>query len=439
MTPLVLIPAFFGSLLFDRRSSRYLPFDHETTTLLRRAIARPAGELIDELGDPTHAEQRAACIDFVEYFEQRGMFRPDGRLAARELIPTSELPRDHLLGPLAVHLEIIAACNLRCTHCFAGELPRKTELSLVEMQRLFTQLAALGSFRLGLTGGEPLLRKDLLDILDAATEAGLHPCLTTNGLLIDETLARELGRRELVWLNVSLEGATALTNDRVRGLGTFTQVKHKLKLLAEHARFTLAFTLTSDNLDEVEACAGLARDVGAHTAVFRPLYPVGLARERLDMMPSFTGYQLALARLEGAVAEHGQLHAVDPFSPQSRSDTAARTHANLGCGAANLVASISATGEVNPCSFLGSDYDAGNLRTRPFVDIWNDSQIFQRLRNTSGPACESTGSFTGGCRARALAFNGDAEAADPWHEQWIASQRTGVAPLANLHLDREPS
>ncbi|MCA9687422.1 MAG: LON peptidase substrate-binding domain-containing protein, partial [Myxococcales bacterium] len=154
---------------------------------------------------------------------------------------------------------------------------RKASLSVDDCDRLFAELASLGSFRLGLTGGEPLLRKDLLEILDAATDRGLHPCLTTNALLIDETMARELGRRDLVWLNVSLEGATARSNDRVRGLGTFTEVKRRLRLLAEHARFTLAFTITRDNAEEVEACAALAHELGAHTAVFRPLYPVGVA------------------------------------------------------------------------------------------------------------------------------------------------------------------
>src|SRR5690606_17091124 len=375
---------------------------------------------------------RAALIDFVEYFEELGMFRPDGRLAAVEL--DADPPADHLLGPLAVHLEIIAACNLRCTHCFAGPLPRKTELSLAEMDRLFAELAALGSFRLGLTGGEPLLRKDLLDIVDAATGHGLHPCLTTHGLVIDETIARELGQRELVWLNVSLEGATARSNDRVRGLGTFTEVKRRLRILAEHARFTLAFTITADNVDEVEACAALARELGAHTAVFRPLYPVGIARERLEMMPSFAGYREALARLSGSAPDDARLRAIDPFSPQARIDTAARTHQNLGCGAANLVASVSAPGDVNPCSSLGNASDGGTQRDRSFVEIWHDSQSFQRLRQTSGQACGGDG-FAGGCRARALAFNGDVDAADPWHDEWQKT-RTGLAPLANVHVQR---
>lgn len=425
--PLVLIPEHFGSLIFDRRSARYLPFDHETTALWRRSIDEPVFALIDEVT----GEQRAARIDFVEYFEQLGMFRADGRLAAVEL--RADPPSDHLLGPLAVHLEIIAACNLRCTHCFAGELPRKTELTLAEMDRLFAELASLGSFRLGLTGGEPLLRKDLFDIIDAATGQGLHPSLTTNGLLIDETIARELGKRELVWLNVSLEGASARSNDRVRGLGTFTEVKRRLRVLAEHARFALAFTITADNQGEVEACAELARELGAQTAAFRPLYPVGIARTRLDMMPSFAGYRDALARLSKSALEDARLRGVDPFSPQARLDTAARTQQSPGCGAGNLVASVSASGEVNPCSFLGSEFDSGNIRERSFADIWHASQVFQRLRSSSGKACGER--FAGGCRARALAYHGDADAPDPWHDEWLQT-RSELAPLTNVHVER---
>lgn len=417
--PLVLIPQYFGSLVFDRRSSRYMPFDHAATAALRGALELGVGALI---GRETDDARRSLLIDFFEYFERLGWLRPDGSLAARALV--AEPPPDHLLGPLAVHLEIVAACNLRCTHCFAGELPRRADLTLAELEPLFAELASLGSFRLGLTGGEPLLRKDLLDVLDAASDAGLHPCLTTNGLLIDERLARELGKRELVWLNVSLEGATALTNDRVRGLGTFTAVKQKLRLLAEHARFTLAFTITSNNADEVEACAALARELGAHTAVFRPLYPVGVAREHPELMPSFSQYSQALARLSG------DLHAIDPFSPQHRRDAQARTHANTGCGAANLVASISASGEVNPCSFLGREFDGGNLRERSFRAIWTDSHAFARLRGSSGSAC----GFAGGCRARALAAHGSVDAPDPWHDEWLAGA-LAQPPLANVHVE----
>src|SRR5262249_54723008 len=255
-----------------------------------------------------------AIEDFFDCFYERGFFGLDGRLAADVL--AVDVPADHLVGPLAVHLEIVGACNLTCTHCFAGELPRNHHpLRLSAMDSLFGDLARLGSCRLGLPGGEPLLRKDLLDILDAATGHGLHPCLTTNGLLLTEELAREMGRRPLVWLNVSLEGPSAESNDAVRGAGTFAAVVDKFKLLPRHARFTLAFTVMRTNAHLVRQCADLAYEVGAHTAVFRPLYPVGTALQHLDLMPSFAQYTDALSELAGMDNPGVDLHGLDPFSP----------------------------------------------------------------------------------------------------------------------------
>src|SRR5262249_43190829 len=158
--------------------------------------------------------------------------------------------------PLAVHLEVIASCNLKCTHCFADVLPRReTPLTLEELDKLFESMAKMGSFRLGLTGGEPLMRRDLFEIIDLATSHGLHPCITTNALLLTEAIAQEFGKRDLVWLNVSLEGATADSNDLIRGQGVFERVTEKLQVLRKYARFTLAFTVTHHNYAEVEACA----------------------------------------------------------------------------------------------------------------------------------------------------------------------------------------
>ena len=130
----------FGSLVFDRRTSRYAPFDHDTTSILRRAAQIGWFGTIAE--EPDH-ERQALLADFLDHFEREGFFRADGRFAG--VVLDVEPPRDHLVGPLAVHLEVIAACNLRCTHCFAGELPRKADLTLAEMDGLFGDLARLGS------------------------------------------------------------------------------------------------------------------------------------------------------------------------------------------------------------------------------------------------------------------------------------------------------
>jgi radical SAM protein with 4Fe4S-binding SPASM domain len=330
-------------------------------------------------------------------------------------------PAGHLSGPLAVHLEIVGACNLKCVHCFAGDLPRNgAALSLAEMDALFAVFARLGSFRLGLTGGEPLLRRDLFDIMDAAVARGLHPCLTSNGLLITERVARDFGRREFVWLNISLDGASAATNDRIRGAGTFDRVLEKLRILGRHARFTIAFTIMSTNAGEVEACGALAREVGAHAAVFRPLYPVGIAARHPELMPTYAQYADALERLAG------DLHLIDRFSPQSRGRQQSKITLNNGCGAGNLVCSISVEGDVNPCSFLGPAQNAGNVRDTPFEEIWDSSAGFARLRS-----CKAE-EFCGGCRARSQAATGSIHKRDPWYEE--SQRHASLHPMNNVEV-----
>lgn len=427
--PLVLIPQHFGSLVFDRRTSKYLPFDAEATALLLRLRETRIDTVLQETADP---DRRLEIERFFEHFYGRGFFTLDGRFAGTAL--DLEVPEDHLAGPLALHLEIVAACNLTCTHCFAGTLPRREPpLTMAELDRLFGEMAALGTFRLGLTGGEPLLRKDLFEVIDLAVSHGLHPCLTTNGLLITEEIARQFGRRDLVWLNVSLEGATAEVNDPIRGAGTFYRVMERLKLLRQHARFTLAVTIMRPNLHEIEACAELAYEVGAQTAVFRPLYPVGTAREHLELMPTFAEYNDALSRLAG-MGEEGEFEfcAIDPFSPHLRRETQSVIHQNYGCGAGNSVCSVSVSGEVNPCSFLGPSFVAANVRGQSLAEIWHRSQTFQEIRALAIQEPESstgeTATFSGGCRARALVLNGSVDAPDPW----IAAQveQEGVGPAA---------
>jgi radical SAM protein with 4Fe4S-binding SPASM domain len=288
----------------------------------------------------------------------------------------------------------------------------------------------LGTFRLGLTGGEPLLRKDLFDILDSAKARGLHPCLTTNGLLITEESARAFGQRELVWLNVSLEGPSAAVNDAVRGPGTFAAVLDKLKILRRHARFTLAFTIMRTNAHLVRQCAELAYEVGAHTAVFRPLYPVGTALHHLELMPSFMLYRGALEELASMDAHGLDLRALDPFGPVQRAGKQPRIHTSHTCGAGQHVCSVSVQGDVSPCSFLGPAFQGGNIRETPFAAIWRQSQQFVRMRRPN----EGEG-FQGGCRARAQTFTGSVDAADPWFDEYKHNGELRLHPGCNVEVE----
>jgi MoaA/NifB/PqqE/SkfB family radical SAM enzyme len=188
-----------------------------------------------------------------------------------------------------------------------------------------------------------------------------------------------------------------------------------LLLLREHARFTLAFTVTRASAREIEACARLAAEVGASAAVFRPLYPVGRACSSPELMPDYQDYIDGIARL-GSL--DGELEVMEPFGPLARASSQARVYTGPGCGAANLVASISCTGVVNPCSFLGPAFDAGSIRERSFAEIWHDSPVFVDMRGGEGE-------FEAGCRARAQALSGGADRPDPWFVAWKERAHAG--------------
>ncbi|MFO0557204.1 MAG: radical SAM protein [Polyangiales bacterium] len=401
--PWVLVPQWFGSILFERATARHFPFDHEITALLRRAVDAP----ID--ASAVSDDRRAGFDAFVSEFYDRGLFTIDLRFDGEivELTP----PHGHLTGPLVTHLEVNSVCNLRCVHCFAGELPRKERpLELAELEALFRDMASIGALRLALSGGEPLMRKDLYELVDLAIAQGIRTSITTNGTFLDEHHARELARRDLLWLSVSLDGATRATNDAIRGSGVYDLVIERTRALRGRVPFSLAMTVTSTNAHEAKAFGALARSLGASAAVLRPLYPTGLAAQRLDLVPSFSQYRRALEELnDGASLDEGCSLDAEPYGPAQRALDGATVVTNLGCGAGTTLAAISASGVVSPCSFLGPAFDGPSVRDEPFSSIWNRSRAFQQFRSPT-----TLDRFDGGCRARALAHSGDAFATDPW-------------------------
>lgn len=459
--PLVLVSQHFGSIVYSRHSHRIFPFDRDATDLLLALKSKPLESVLNERtcrrdADAPREERaplRSAIVDFYTRWQTHGFFSADRQFQGYVIAEDSP-PRHCLRGPLTVHLEVTRGCNLRCAHCFAAqrsapaqsdcsmagdsavpgparraervrvlsvgsEAAKWHELTVAELEGLFAELAQIGTFRLGITGGEPLLRRDIIDIIDCAADHGLSPCLTTNGTLITDDLARALARRSLAWLNVSLEGASAETNDVVRGDGSFESTMQGIRRLSGICDYSIAFTLMKPNAHEAGDCVSLARQLGARAAVFRPCYPVGRASECPELLPSFEQYSSALASLAAACEQAGsEFCSAHAWGPHTRYDTQARVFPNFGCGAANTVCSVSASGDVSPCSFLGPAFLAGSIRQHSIAAIWRSSAVFQQMRRLEPPdkcgACARYDECGGGCRARALAHDGSVGGADPW-------------------------
>lgn len=411
----VLIPAHFGSLLYARSRHEYIPYDHFTTDVIKAAASSSLLELPEALANQLSTAQMDA---FHTLGKRLAFLDGKGRFLGR-VIDTPP-PPDRLLGPLTLHLSVTTECDLKCRHCFSTaemEGPGGAPLTLFEMESLFDECVELGCMRVALTGGEPLNRPDLFEIIDALAIRGIDPCLTTNGMRIDAAVAGELARRPVAWINVSLEGATATTNDAVRGEGTFETVTANLKkYMKGRVRYALSITLNRLNVKELHLLPKLARELGAEALMMRAVYPVGNGAENRDLHLTFEEYERALKELR----ETGHEVKVVPTSCEmmETDDDLAVIFENFGCAAGNTVATVYHDGRVSPCSLIEDGVEPDNLREKSLAEIWGSGRGFTAIRSIEAPdecaSCHVYESCSGGCRARAWGAYGKIDAVDPW-------------------------
>ena len=306
-----------------------------------------------------------------------------------------------LRAPVNVTWEITGACNLRCAHCLSAGLrsQRRGELDLDQCRTLLDELARMQVFQVNFGGGEPFLRDDFLEILHYAHHHGITTCVSTNGTLLDEVLVDALLEMAPVYLQVSLDGACAGTNDVIRGRGTFERILAGIELLAErgYPDFSLNMVVTRLNATEVGDFDRLARRYGAKTRLSRFRPSGGGCHTWDDYRPT----KKQLAELSAFLGGHPEILTGDSFfalTPDSRR--------NLGlnmCGAAKMTCAVAPDGSVYPCAFLSDPaFLAGNVTRKRLGDIFASSAPFERFRALEVEACRGCDRFSichGGCPA----------------------------------------
>ena len=201
------------------------------------------------------------------------------RLGAQHLIGEIADPlfvgsqgRIDLTKPRRIYGILNERCNLRCQGChywrlreYQSEMPAGQWIAVLSDLKRF-----LGTYHVNFSGGEPLLRKDLFEILEFCRDAGIHAGLTTSGAILRDNQARQLAQARLFNLNVSLDGASAATHDAQRGVrGTFAKAMRAIALVREHAAkigtrvpIVVKPTVTRLNLEEMPTLARLAQSMG---------------------------------------------------------------------------------------------------------------------------------------------------------------------------------
>jgi len=312
-----------------------------------------------------------------------------------------------------VSWNVTRRCNLRCGHCYRDAGPAAPgELSTAEGLALIEEIARAGFRILILSGGEPLLREDLMDLIARARERGLRPVLGTNGTFIDRSAARDLLRAGAAAAGISLDSLRPEYHDAFRGLAGAWQaaVAGMEACRAVGLPFQIHTTVTRQNYHEVEALTDLAVELGAQAHHVFFLVAVGRAATLAGADLDPDGYEELLRRLviKGREVSIEVKPTCAPQFMRVARQMGVPTRYTRGCLAGIAYCLVNPVGEVQPCAYL--DLVVGNVRATPFGEIWRHSPVFAALR--AGRYRGKCGrcryrEICGGCRARAYAATGD--------------------------------
>jgi Fe-coproporphyrin III synthase len=345
-------------------------------------------------------------------------------------------------GPVVIW-NLIRRCNLTCMHCYSisADIDFPGELDTAEVLRVMEDLKAFGVPALILSGGEPLLRKDLFQIADRAKALGFYTALSTNGTLIDPPLAERVHNAGFDYVGISLDGLQATHDKFRRKAGAFAKSLEALRLCRDMGvKVGVRFTLTQDNAADLPGLLDLVADERIDRFYLSHLNYAGrgnvnrkrdahfrVTRDALDLVFARAWDAARRGVVKDFVTGNNDadgvylLHWVRRHLPEL---DAARLRAILAAWGGNSsgvnVANIDNLGNVHPDT-MWWDCTLGNVRSRPFSDIWRDTRhpimagLKLRPRQVKG-RCATCSYFDvcgGNTRVRAMKVFGDPWAEDP--------------------------
>ena len=333
-------------------------------------------------------------------------------------------------------------CNLRCVHCYASATcrPADDELSGDDARAMIDDLARFGSPVLLISGGEPVMRPDLLELIAHARAAGMRAVVSTNGTLIDETLARRFAEAGLSYVGVSLDGLEEI-HDRFRGVaGAFRQALAGIRnCRAAGVKVGLRFTLNRRNVADLPGIFDLLeREQIPRVCFYHLVYTGrggGLIEAALSNAQTRATVDLILDRTAALHAAGRKVevltvdnHADGPYvylrllreDPARAAQCLELMKMNGGNSTGVGIGCVSWNGDVLPDQFW-RHHVLGNVRERPFSEIWTDPDqpLLARLRDRKKVLtcrcmqCRWLDVCNGNFRARAEAVSGDLWGDDP--------------------------
>jgi heme d1 biosynthesis radical SAM protein NirJ len=360
----------------------------------------------------------------------------------QELVnPTPLVERRSPPGPVVIW-NLIRRCNLTCKHCYSisADIDFKGELSTDEVFTVMDDLKSFGVPVLILSGGEPLLRPDIFDISRRAKAMGFYVGLSSNGTLIDATNIDAIADVGYDYVGISIDG-TKNTHDLFRRKeGAFDASMQGIRMCRDRGiKVGLRFTMTEDNAVELPDMLQLMEDEGVNKFYLSHLNYAGRGNRNRDSDVQLDITRSAMDLLFETALGHAQrnndmefvtgnndadgvylLQWVKQHYPEKAEHVGAKLRQWGGNSSGVNIANIDNLGEVHPDTFWWH-YDLGNVRQRPFSEIWQDTsdpvmkglKASPRLIKGRCGECRYFDICGGNTRVRAMQLTGDPWAEDP--------------------------
>ncbi len=339
--------------------------------------------------------------------------------------------------PKWIAWEITRRCNLSCVHCRSSSdfnVDQHPDCSFEEAQKILDDVASYANPVMVLSGGEPLLRKDVFKIAQYGSTKGLRMCLATNGTLVTDEICNKIKEAGIKMVSLSLDGAKAETHDNFRNQkGAFDGTMQAINLFKQHdIPFLINSSFTLRNREEIPEIYKLVKTLGATAWYMFMIVPTGRGEEIMEELIPEKVYDDILEWHYNIEKEEDELLMRPTCAPHyyrmvlqkskeegsnyKRRSLKFSTGGSKGCLAGQLICLIDVHGDILPCSYFPKS--AGNIHDKPFKEIWENSELFLNLRDFKGykdncGQCEYV-NVCGGCRARSYAMVGDYLAQEPF-------------------------
>jgi len=291
-----------------------------------------------------------------------------------------------IVKPFSCHILVTNNCNLRCQMCPFWKVKSKDELSLSEIKRIIDYVHKWGVPSITIGGGEPLLRKDIVDIIKYSSSKGIITNLITNGTLINEFIARNLIESNLFRIGISIDGSKPEIHDKIRGVpGTFNRAVNGIKLLKKYKNrlnsdtiIYIQTTIMKDNIDDVPNILELSKELGVRF-LCQPYLPF-MANNDSGNEPDSEKIVNLMDYLINFKKKHGII--INPiyhlkFIKKLYSENVKYVKCTIGYD----IMTIDAKGNVWLCQYYElSDKPIGNVRNCDLKEIWEsrEFEVFRR-------------------------------------------------------------